>query len=62
MTAATFARLGAKLARELKPFGITSKPIRVGDDVFKGYEPESFEPVWERYLAPGTEDALRQTC
>jgi hypothetical protein len=49
---AIFARLGAKLARELKPFGVASKTIRDGGVTFKGYEREPFEPVWDRYLSP----------
>lgn len=40
------------LARLLKPYGIKSKAIRVGDETPRGYLREHFEDVWDRYLAP----------
>lgn len=38
------------LARLLRPFGITPKNIRLGEQVVKGYLRESFEDAWKRYL------------
>ena len=38
------------LARNLAPFGIYSKTLRIGDDRAKGYELEGFSNVFERYL------------
>jgi hypothetical protein len=50
---AIFKRLGAKLAKELKPFPrLRPKTVRIGDAVFKGYHREFFEEVWDRYLRP----------
>lgn len=40
------------LARRLKPFGILSKTIRIGDETAKGYTKEQFVEVFERYLPP----------
>jgi hypothetical protein len=42
----------AKVARLLRPFGITSHSIRVDDRTPKGYEREDFEDAWKRYLGP----------
>jgi hypothetical protein len=39
------------LAVLLKPFGIHSKPVRDGTQVFKGYKREQFEDAWGRYLS-----------
>ncbi len=47
---AIFKKLGAKLARELKVFGIGPKVLRIGEATPRGYEREAFEPIWERYL------------
>ena len=41
-----------KLARLLRPFGITSATIRLGDETMKGYKSESFADAWARYLSP----------
>jgi len=41
-----------RLARELKPFGIYPKGIRVGDKTPKGYERSQFQDAWSRYLKP----------
>ena len=38
------------LARQLKPFGILSKTIRIGDDTSKGYTGEQFVETFSRYL------------
>jgi hypothetical protein len=40
------------LARLLRPFGIRSGTVRLGDDATaKGYKREAFEDAWTRYLA-----------
>jgi len=49
---AIFKKLGAKLAGELKLFGIEPKRLRDGATTFRGYDREAFEPHWERYLPP----------
>jgi hypothetical protein len=41
----------------LKPFGIISESIRIGDRTGKGYKRASFEEAWERYL-PGQNTPL----
>jgi Protein of unknown function (DUF3631) len=38
------------LAKLLKPFHVRSKPIRIGDEVFRGFDVAQFEDVWTRYL------------
>jgi putative DNA primase/helicase len=38
------------LAHKLKPFGISSKTIRIGDDTAKGYEKEQFTEAFSRYI------------
>jgi hypothetical protein len=38
------------LARLLRPYGIGPKPLRLHDDVHKGYEREDFEDAWKRYI------------
>jgi len=40
------------LARFLKPFGIKSKNMRIGDDLYKGYTLESFTDSFKRYIPP----------
>jgi hypothetical protein len=40
------------LARLLKPFGILSKTIRIGENTFKGYTLEQFVDTFNRYLHP----------
>ena len=41
-----------QLARELKPFGIFPKGIRIGEKTPKGYERSQFQDAWSRYLKP----------
>jgi putative DNA primase/helicase len=41
-----------QLARELKPFGIYPKSIRIGEKTPKGYERSQFQDAWSRYLKP----------
>jgi hypothetical protein len=38
------------LARILKPFGIKTKDVRVGDKTLKGFHRDDLEPEWSRYL------------
>jgi hypothetical protein len=40
----------AKLAGLLRPFGITPKTLRAGEDRGKGYERAQFEDAFDRYL------------
>jgi Protein of unknown function (DUF3631) len=38
------------LANRLGKYGIGSKPLRIGDEVFKGYSRAQFQDAWSRYL------------
>ena len=38
------------LAKLLKPYGIHSKTMRIGEEVQKGYDLEDLKDAWERYL------------
>ena len=38
------------LSQYLKPYGIESRNIRIGDEVRKGYAIDSFYDAWQRYL------------
>lgn len=40
---------GSRLTKLLRPYGITSKTIRVGDERAKGYERSDFEDAFRRY-------------
>jgi hypothetical protein len=40
------------LATRLRPYGIKSKVIRVGDKTPRGYTREDFHDAWKRYLPP----------
>jgi hypothetical protein len=44
------------LARLLKPYGITPKKLREGDQTFKGYQRAFFEDTWSRYLPTTPEE------
>ncbi len=46
-----------RLARLLRPFGVASKQLRVGQVSLKGYERNAFADSWERYLAPSPDAA-----
>jgi hypothetical protein len=39
-----------RLAKLLKPYGVSSKTIRIGTETVKGYTRESFWDAWVRYL------------
>jgi hypothetical protein len=40
------------LARILKPYGVTPRSVRLGDDSAKGYRREDLADPWKRYLPP----------
>ncbi len=42
------------LARMLRPYGVSPKKIRVGDESVRGYERVTFCDAWERYTRPGS--------
>ena len=46
------------LASRLKPYGIKSKDVRIGDRTKKGYSADAFHDAWNRYCAfpPGERD------
>lgn len=49
----------AKVARLLRPYGITPHNVRIGEKILKGYEEGNFTDAWKRYLRasnplPGT--------
>jgi hypothetical protein len=55
------------LARLLRPYGVRSKVVRIGEATPRGYERASFEDAWARYLpqnAPlsATSATLAQPC
>jgi hypothetical protein len=39
-----------RLAKLLKPFGVKSCTIRVGEETLRGYDRNAFREAWERYL------------
>ena len=41
---------GRRLAKELKPYGISADNVRIGEIVKKGYLREWFVDAWNRYL------------
>jgi hypothetical protein len=50
-----------QLARLLRPFGVSSRNLRMGDDrVVKGYERADFEDAWATYL-PSDDDPAATT-
>jgi phage/plasmid primase-like uncharacterized protein len=49
---------GRRLARLLKPYEITPKLIRIGSDVFRGYERIDLQDAWLRYLPSIQESPL----
>jgi hypothetical protein len=40
------------LAQRLRPYGVTSKVVRIGESTPHGYAREDFADAWARYLAP----------
>jgi hypothetical protein len=47
-----------QFARQLRPFGITPKTIRIGDDRAKGYLLSELSDPFSRYLPPSTRDTV----
>lgn len=45
------------LASRLRKYGISSKPRRAGEDVFKGYSRAQFEDAWSRYIEDDSDDS-----
>ena len=45
-----------QLARQLRPFGVLSRDIRLGNEVKKGYEIEALLEVFTRYISPCPEE------
>jgi Protein of unknown function (DUF3631) len=41
-----------RLAQLLRPYGIRSRNVRIGDRTPKGYQREDFADAWERFLPP----------
>jgi Protein of unknown function (DUF3631) len=41
---------GSWLARKLRPYGISSRTLRIGDSTPKGYDASDFTDTWRRYL------------
>jgi hypothetical protein len=41
------------LAKLLRPYGVSSTDVKIGDDAKKGYRREHFYDPWTRYLTPG---------
>jgi len=49
-----FGGPASRLRSKLKPYGISPKKLRVGQQQFRGYERKDFEQEWKRYLDPLT--------
>ncbi len=47
-----------RLARMLKPFGIETRTVRIGDERAKGYHLEDFRDAFARYLPPIKRDTV----
>ena len=47
-----------KVGKFLKPYGVKSKRIRVGDVQLRGYERERFTDAWARYCPPSGAEAV----
>jgi hypothetical protein len=41
---------GSWLARKLRPYGISSRTLRIGDSTPKGYQAADFADTWRRYV------------
>ena len=41
---------GSWLARKLRPYGISSRTVRMGGSTPKGYDAADFTDTWRRYL------------
>lgn len=45
------------LAYRLKPYGVTSTKVKIGDASVRGYRREDLHDAWQRYLPPPTGEA-----
>ena len=51
-----------RLAHYLRPYGISSKQVRIGTATFKGYSRDGLWDAWSRYLGtPAMEGETRET-
>ena len=50
------------LSQYLKPYGVESKNIRIGNLVRKGYAIESFHDAWQRYLPEPSEQQPKESA
>ena len=50
------------LSQLLKPYGVQSKRIRIGESVLRGYEIESFYDAWQRYLPKPSEQQPKESA
>ena len=50
------------LSRVLKPFGIKSKQLRIGNTNRYGYEAEQFADAWARYTGPSPSDSAARNA
>ncbi len=47
------------LAQQLRPYGVHSRTVRIGEQVAKGYMREDFQDVFKRYIPKSEVDALK---
>lgn len=45
------------LAHRLKPYGVTSTKVKIGDASVRGYRREDLHDAWQRYLPPSAGEA-----
>jgi hypothetical protein len=50
------------LARQLKPYGIKPKTVRVGNNTAKGYSREDLQDAWERYVPSHAEPSVTDSA
>ncbi len=46
------------LARRLKPYEVTPKPLRIGEQVARGYSITDLSDAWSRYLPPPSDNSV----
>jgi hypothetical protein len=51
-----------RLSNYLRPYGVKSKNIRVGESIPKGYTSEDLSDAWRRYLPPSDNSATDATA
>ena len=47
-----------RLANFLRPYGVSSKNVRIGPDIVKGYATQDLYDPWQRYLTSDKEASL----